>query len=98
MDAHALLARDGEHAEGIGVAQVGLGGEGKAPQVFEPAQIVGMDARRHAFGAIRRLVVVGVAQRAAQAFELQRAQGVERDGGFAGTCCYLNPKAAIGVA
>ena len=31
MDAHALLARDGEHAEGIGVAQVGLRGEGKAP-------------------------------------------------------------------
>ena len=30
VHAHALLARDGQHAEGIGVAQVGLGGEGKA--------------------------------------------------------------------
>ena len=74
MQAHALLARDGEHAEGIGVAQVGLGGEGKAPQVVELTQIVGMDACRLALGAIRRLVVVGVAQRVAQAFELQGAQ------------------------
>ena len=30
VDAHALLARDREHAERIGVAQVVLGGEGKA--------------------------------------------------------------------
>ncbi len=41
-----------------------------------------MDARRHALGAVRRLVVVGVTQRPAQAFELQGAQGVERHGGF----------------
>ena len=97
MDAHALLARDGEHAEGIGVAQVGLGGEGKAPQVFQPAQIVGMDAGRLAFGAIRRLVVVGVTQRVAQPFELQAAQGVERDGGFREHHTFES-KAAIGVA
>jgi hypothetical protein len=70
MDAHALFPRDREHAEGIGLAQVGLRREGKALQVFKPVQIVRMDARRHTFGAIRRLVVVGVTQCAAQAFEL----------------------------
>ena len=67
------------------------------PEVVEPAQIVGMHARRHALGAIRRLIVVGMAKRAAQAFELQAAQGVERDSGFR-EHALPESKATIGVA
>ena len=36
VDAHDLLARHGEQAEGIGVAQVGLGGEREPGEVLEP--------------------------------------------------------------
>jgi hypothetical protein len=46
MDAHDLVARHGEHAEGIMLAQIALGGEGKFRQVGELLQIVGMHARR----------------------------------------------------
>ncbi len=35
VQAHALVARDGQHAVGIGIAQVGLRGERKALEVFE---------------------------------------------------------------
>ena len=82
MDAHALFARDGQHAVGIGVAQVGLGGEGKALEIVELAEIVGMHARRLALGAVRRLVLVGMAQHGLQALELQRAQRIERHSRF----------------
>ena len=58
-----LLARHGEHAEGIGLAQIVLGGEGKFREVGEVADIVGMDALRLALVAEMRDVVVGVAQR-----------------------------------
>ena len=78
MDAHALFARDGQHAVGIGIAQVGFGGEGKAPEIVEAAQVVGLHARCLALGAVRRLVLVGMAQHALQTLELQGAQRIER--------------------
>ena len=46
VHAHDLLARHGEQAERIVVAQVGLRGEGKLREVLERPEIVGMHARR----------------------------------------------------
>ena len=71
MDARALLARHGEHAEGIAVAQILLGGEGKLGEVGEVAAIVGMHAGGIELCAVERRVVIGMAQRPAQPFELQ---------------------------
>ena len=82
MNAHALFARDGQHAVRIGIAQVGLGGEGKALEIVEVAEIVGMHPRRLALGAVRRLVLVGMAQHGLQALELQGAQRIERQSHF----------------
>ena len=60
VDAHDALHRHREHAEGIGFAQVDLGGERKLRQVGERAQI----SRAHAGGVellpVARHVVVGV--------------------------------------
>ncbi len=41
-----------------------------------------MNARRPALGAVRRLVIIGVTQRALQALELQAAQRIERNFDF----------------
>ena len=46
MDAPNPLARDGEHAEGVGRAQIRLGGEGEPREVRQLRQVVRMHARR----------------------------------------------------
>lgn len=74
MEAHDLLARDGEHAERIGVAQVILGGERKFRQIGERFQVVRMHTDLIEPGAVKRRMGIGVAQRPLQPFQLQRAQ------------------------
>ena len=59
---------------GIGVAQVGLGGEREAGEVLRPGEVVGVRARRLALGPVRGHVVVGVPHRPLQPLELQGAQ------------------------
>ena len=44
MDSHDILARHGEHAEGVVPAQVVLGREREPGQIGEVAQVVGLDA------------------------------------------------------
>ena len=78
VDAHDLLARHGEHAEGIVVAQVLLGGEGELGEVGQRVEVVGMHA-----GGVERLPVVGhvvvdVPQRPLQPLELQGGDLVAR--------------------
>ena len=80
VQAHDLLARRGEHAEGIGIAQVALHREREFGEVFEPRQVGGMDARGVELGAIDRRILVGVGERPAQAVELQCGQFVARRG------------------
>jgi hypothetical protein len=77
VDAHALRARHGEHAKGIGAAQVGLGGEGELAQVGQARAVLGPHAGGVELGAVHRRVVAGVAQRRPQPLELQRAQFVD---------------------
>ena len=72
VDAHDLVHRHGEHAERIGVAQVGLGGERELRQVGERLQVLGFHARRVELLAVVRHFFVGVLQRPPQALELQR--------------------------
>ena len=48
VHAHDLIARHGEQAEGVAVAEILLGREGEARQVVDGAEVVGMNARgRH---------------------------------------------------
>jgi hypothetical protein len=60
MDAHALLARHGKHAERVAVAQVLLGGEGELRQIGQAAAVVGVHARRIELGAVDGGVGIGV--------------------------------------
>ena len=71
VDAHHLRLRHREHAEGIGVAQVLLGGEGKLAKVGQRLEVVGMDAGGVELGAVMRDVLVGVAHRPLETAELQ---------------------------
>ena len=80
MDAHALLARDGEHAERVAVAQVLLGGEREFRQVGQASAIVRVHTGCVELGAVDGGIRVRVGQRGLQALELQRAQFV--DAGF----------------
>ena len=80
MDARHLLARHGEHAERVVVAQVGLGGERELGEVGQLAAVVGVHAGRVERRAVVRDVVVGVPQRPPQPLELQRRQLVARRG------------------
>ena len=77
MQTHALLARDRQHAEGICVAQIVLGGERKAAKVVHILEIAGMNTNRLAFGTIRRLPLVGLVQGVAKTLHLQGTQFVE---------------------
>jgi hypothetical protein len=77
VDARQLLARHGEHAEGVAVAQVLLGGEGKLRQVGQLLQVVGVHARLVELGLVHRRVGVGVGQRPLEPLQLQRAQLVD---------------------
>jgi hypothetical protein len=58
-----LLARHGEHAEGVAVAQVLLGGERELRQVGQVFRSVRMHAGRVELGLVDRRVGVGVRQR-----------------------------------
>jgi hypothetical protein len=71
MDAGHLIARHGEHAERVVVAQVLLHGEGELREVGEVPQIVGMHARGVEGRPVMRDIGVGVAERPAQAVQLQ---------------------------
>ena len=81
MDAADLLARHGEEAEGVVVAQVLLHREGKLRQVAELLQVARVDALRIEGLAVVRDVLVGMLQGRAQARELQRGDLVAA-GGF----------------
>ncbi len=80
MEARDLVARRGEQAEGVVVAQVLLGGEGELGEVGEGLQIVGMDAGGVELGAVMGHAVVDAMQRPFQPFDLQRGQLVARGG------------------
>src|ERR1700760_2453592 len=78
MDAPHLLARHGEHAEGIIVAQIGFAGEREAAQIGEALQIARMDARFIELPTIGSDMVIGVLERPLQARQLQRLDRVTR--------------------
>ena len=80
VDPRHPLTRDGEHAEGVVVAQVRFHGEGELRQVLERGQVVGMHPGRVEAGAVMRDVVVGMPQRPAHPVELQRRDLVARGG------------------
>jgi len=74
VDAHHAVHGNREHAEGIGVPQVFLGGKRKTRQVAQLLQLVGPDARSVEFLAVLRNVVVGVLELRLQAAQLQGLQ------------------------
>jgi hypothetical protein len=92
---HHLLARDGEHREGVTLAQIVLGREGKFFQVVEGLQIVGMHPVRLELVPVMRDMLVSVSQGPAQALNLQRSDlvatgGLDRFvGGDAALCNHL---------
>ena len=77
VDAAHLVLRDGEHAERVVVAQIGLAGGRELREVGQLAAVVGVHAGGVERGPVVRHVVVGVPQRPLQALELQRAQLVD---------------------
>lgn len=72
MDAAEPLARDGEHAEGIGIAQVLLHGEGEFGEIGEGHEIVRMDAVIVETLAIEGRILVGVTDGPFHPLELKR--------------------------
>ena len=78
MDADQLLARDGEHAEGIVVAQILLVGEGELRQISQRMQVFGMHARLVETLAVEGRVLIGVLQRPLHAVELQGRDFIAR--------------------
>ena len=80
MHAHHLTHRRGEHAVGIGLAQIGLRRKGELRQIRELLQVVGVHAGRVELGAIVRYVVVRMAERPFHALQLQRLQFVATGG------------------
>ncbi len=72
VDAHHIPHRYGEHAVGVVVAQVLLGGEWEAGKVGQRFQILRMDARRVEFLPVGGDARIGVRQRPAHALDLQR--------------------------
>ena len=72
------LLRDGEHAERVVLAQVGLARGREPRQVGELPAVVGVHAGRVERLPVVRHVLVGVPQRPPQPLELQGAQLVER--------------------
>jgi len=78
VDAQYLIPWNSEHAKRVGVAQVGLGGEGKARKVAEVAQLRGVRSHLVELVPVVCDAFVGLRQRGAQARELQAAQCVQR--------------------
>ena len=83
MDAHHLLARHGEHAVGVVVAQVLLGREGKAGEVGQRPEVIRMDAGGVEFRLVMRHVLVDMVQRPRKALGLQ-GDDLVAAGGFDG--------------
>ena len=75
-----LVARHGEHAEGVVLAQVGLGREREAGEIGQLTAVLGMHAGGVERGSVVSHVVVGVTQRPAQPLQLERGQFVGRRG------------------
>ena len=73
-----LVLRYGEHAEGIVVAQIGLGGERELGEVLQVLEIVRVNARRVELRLVVRHVLVGVAQGPGEALALQIGELVPR--------------------
>ena len=71
MQAGNLGARHGKQAKRIVVAQVRLGHEGELGKVSQTLEIIRMNTLFDAFLAVGLDVVVSVAQRPFQAFDLQ---------------------------
>ena len=86
VQAHDLLHRAGEQPEGIGVAQIGLHGEGQQRNVVERADVFGHHPAFVQARAEERHVVVGARDDLAQAAELQRGQlrGGRKSGALTG--------------
>ncbi len=91
MDARYALARHGEHAEGVVVAQVFLARERKLGDVGELLEIVRVHARLVEGLFIVRHILVGVADSPFQPFELQGLQFVA-----AGVFDRIQPRLAEG--
>ena len=72
------LARHGEQAKGVGGAQVGLAGEGEFRKIGERLEVVRRDAPGVEGAAIVRDVIVDLAQRLAQARQLQARDLIAR--------------------
>ena len=83
VHAHDLLARPREHAEGVVVAQVDLGGEGQVGDVAVAGHVAGLDAELVELLAVERDVVVGVLRgwRAGARSERAELLGRQRLGG-----------------
>ena len=71
MNARQLILRRGEKTERIIGSEIRLGGEGKALQILEGAEIVRMNAMLIELGAHRRDGVIDAAQRDAEPARLQ---------------------------
>ena len=71
MDAQQLVARHGEHAEGVVIAQIFLVGERELGQVGQSFQVAGADTFFVERLTVMRHIVIGMLQRPAQALQLQ---------------------------
>ena len=80
VHAHHALARHGEHAERVVVAQVDLGGERQRAQIVVAGHVAGRHAGLGEPAAVERHVVGGVAQGGPQALHLGIAQKLDRHG------------------
>jgi hypothetical protein len=74
MQAHDILHRTGKQAEGIRVAQIGLGGKRQGGDVFETLQIAGLDAALLHARTVQRHGRPSPLDDAAQPAELQLPQ------------------------
>ena len=80
VQAQQLVARHGEHAERIIVAQVGLHREGKAREIGERLEIGRFDVRRVELLLVVRHLRIGALERGLEPGKLQRLQFVARHG------------------
>jgi len=80
MDACHIFQGTREHAKGIGVAQIGLVGEGNAPQIVGRAHLFRNNPGLIEAPSVQFHVIVGIAQRCPEAIKLQVLQRVARHG------------------
>ncbi len=83
MDAHDLVHRHGEHAEGIVLPEILLGREGQPGKVVEAGQVAGSEAGGGERPAVMRHPLIGVRQRPPEPPELEcrelvAARGLDR--------------------